>query len=200
MISSCLFLATFVFFGATAVPTAPVPRDAVRRVAADQIYSSTEQTGLRKFPAWEKKGTKEWISEILKAGDRNGASNVFLVHGNDIEEAIWPSYQVICEGYGAETAHSPDDSISPVWLVAYLGKHLINPEEWEVESVTVEGRQIRLKYGRPNGKEWRPSVQWLSPYYYWAPLPKLAPGVYSVELYDASEKAITLLRRVKVER
>jgi hypothetical protein len=36
-------------------------------------------------------------------------------------------------------------------------------------------------------------------YYYWAPLGKLAPGIYDIELYDAGRKAISLMRKIEVE-
>ncbi len=135
--------------------------------------------------------------EVCKAFDRYGASNALLVCGEGIDGAIRPAHQILCCGWGADTIAEKDSP--PVWLIAFLGNANISPTEWTVESVTVEGRQIRFAY-RPRDKTKEAQALFLScSYDFWVPLPKLTPGVYVVELYDADEKVVTFSRRVTIE-
>jgi hypothetical protein len=189
--------------GALGVAAAPTPKDAVRKVPLDQVYASVNQSGLGRFPRitdWKEKVTAEWVTDIFKSVARNGSSNAFLVCGEGIEEAIGSTHRVLCCGADADTAYSEKDAPRPVWLAVFLGRAQMSPLEWTIEAVTVEGRQIRLTYRPRDRTEEVGVVPWLCSYDYWAPLPKLTPGVHAVELYDADAKAVTLSRRVKVER
>jgi hypothetical protein len=189
--------------GALGIAAAPIPKGTVRKVPLDQIYASVIQPGLRKFPDiadWKEKVTAERVTDIFRSVARNGSSNAFLVCGDGIAEAIRSAHPMLCGGAGADTAYSEKETPRPVWLAAFLGNAIISPLEWVVEFVTVEGRQIRLIYRPRDRAEEAEVVPWHCSYNYWVPLPKLTPGVYTVELYDLTEKVLTFSRRVKVER
>jgi hypothetical protein len=170
-------------------------------VPLDQVYAASDQSGLRRFPQkWQEAATDMRWGEICKSLKLNGSSNAILVCGDEIEEAISSAHWVLCSGADAAAAYSAKKAPRPVWLVAFLGNADIRPLEWTVESVAVEGRQIRLTY-RPRDQAEEVLALFVRLCYdFWAPLPKLTPGVYTVELYDMSEKAVTFSRRVTVER
>jgi hypothetical protein len=80
--------------------------------------------------------------------------------------------------------------------VAYLGNAHSDPLRWIVEGAAMDRGKIRLTYREPQSFIGTADSY---PYFYWVPLGKVPPGVYQVELFDSGEKAVTLMRRVRVE-
>jgi hypothetical protein len=129
----------------------------------------------------------------------NGASNVFLVEATSIQNAIRASARIVTGSRGARTVASVDEPNPPrgqKWLVVYLGAGPSEPTWWTVERINVAGKLIRVSYRRssPMG-----ATRDVNPYYYWIPVGDLETGSYQLELYDASENVVTLMRRVEVE-
>jgi hypothetical protein len=142
------------------------------------------------------------VGEIFHRADEegfghSGASNAFLVDAANLNDAIGATGRILL---GSRAADIPASSeLGPVsgsqWLVAFLGAAHSSPVRWTVENVTVTENRIRLTFRKPESAIATSDVH---RYYYWVPLGKLAPGTYEVELFDADEKAVTLMRRVKV--
>jgi hypothetical protein len=128
----------------------------------------------------------------------SGASNAFLVDAANLNDAVGATGRILLGSRAADIPAS--NELGPVsgrqWLVAFLGAAHSSPVRWVVEKVAVTENNIRLTYHKPESAI---ATSDIHRYYYWVPLGKLAPGTYQVELFDADEKAVTLMRRVKVE-
>jgi len=130
----------------------------------------------------------------------SGASNLFLVDATNTLDAFKASLSVLEGSHSADTpalVNTDDPDRGSHWLVAYLGVGPSQPVSWVVESVTVKRNSIRVSYHQPKanivtGDIWR--------FYYWVPLGTLDPGNYQLEFYTTKEKAVTLSRRVTVQR
>jgi hypothetical protein len=129
-----------------------------------------------------------------------GASNLFLVDATNPLDAFKATLSVLQGSHSAETP-APVNTAEPkrgsYWLVVYLGVGPSQPVWWVVESATIARSTIRLSYHQPKANivtrdVWR--------FYYWVPLEKLPAGNYQLELYDIREKAVTLSRRVTIDR
>lgn len=167
-----------------------------------EMLTTSGQSGLKQvrevFRDEEpNKSTNGYLRKIFEASP--GASSVFLVDAETLPEAISASASVFV---GARLAGSPvpvnkqNATRGNLWLVAHLGTAPSDPMRWVVESVGVDGDKIRLTYREPQSLIGTADSY---PYFYWVPLGRLAAGAYEVELFDAGENAVTLMRRVKVE-
>jgi hypothetical protein len=204
-------LGSGVLFGTPAIgaltAAAPAPsQDKVEKIALDSVHSTSHQKPLKPVShGFNLQGNGEkkyetsyghFLEEIFKAY-HTGASNVFLVRGDDIGAAISATWEVCVCRRGAERPSAPYEkgAHKPLWLVAYLGTAGSEPPYWEVRSVERKGRTVRLSFapsedgGRTNDEH---------QYFYWAPLGELEAGAYTLELYDEQEKAVVLTRRVIV--
>lgn len=154
---------------------------------------------LQDLDANESKGTRNFLDHIRNSAGPNGASNVFLVGAATWHDAVRASTNVF---FGAHSANTPAPVGAPrknpggFWLVAYLGSAHSDPLPWVIDNATVKDKKIRLAYH--NSKSITASRD-IVPYYYWIPLGKLESGVYELELYDADQEAVTLMRRVTVK-
>jgi hypothetical protein len=148
----------------------------------------------------EVKSANGYLQKILRSSE-NGASNVFLVDATSAVDAVRSSAGVLLRSRAADSP-APVNMGRPKrgahWLVAYLGTAQCFPVRWNVEGVAVEGNRIRLAYHTPDSTVHAVTTD-VHAYLYWVPLSELAPGVYQLELFDAGEEAVTLMRRVRVE-
>jgi hypothetical protein len=78
----------------------------------------------------------------------------------------------------------------------FLGISGSSPTHWLVDSVKVQGEQVRFSY-HVQGTGAR--TKDIHHYYYWVPLGALKRGRYTLELYDATLNEVTLMRRVDVK-
>jgi hypothetical protein len=156
----------------------------------------------------------EMVQEILSVAKQGGPSNVLLVHGDDLRWAVastWQAYNPYSSA-GAEavlTARNPSpkkkmegdppkEKPFDVWVVAYLGRD--SSSRWSIKSVERTGNRIRVLYTdhyRDPGVLVRVGDD--KPYMMWAPLGRLEPGKYTVELYETNDKEVNLTRLVKVK-
>jgi hypothetical protein len=127
-----------------------------------------------------------------------GSSNVFLVDAIKFRDALGASANVL---FGSRSADTPAAQDKPKpergshWLVAYLGSGPSNPVWWVVESVSVEKGKVTLNCRKTKP---RPATRDVRKYFFWIPLGKLDPGIYELQLVDADNAAVTLMRRVNV--
>jgi hypothetical protein len=80
-------------------------------------------------------------------------------------------------------------------MVAYLGMGPSSPTWWTLERVAMNGNRIRLTF-----RESKPALMSadIHLYYYWVPLKGIEPGRYQLELYDAENEIVSLMRSVEV--
>lgn len=143
--------------------------------------------------------TKGYLQRLLHEA-KGGASNAFLVDATDASDAIDASFRVLVASGGAEIPvpiNKPDPLLGNHWLVVYLGSGPSNPTWWTVESVIVDKARVVLSYRKPKPQ---PATDDIRRYYYWVPLGKLDFGAFEIQLFDADEGAVTLMRRVEVGR
>jgi hypothetical protein len=163
-----------------------------RTVELSSIFSSADQQGLKPIKA---NPTDPWataLRQLFENWSDNGVSNVFLVRGKDITAALKACRVVLTTGRGADVAWGPDDreTHKDFWLFAYVG---IFRTERKLHSVKQVGNNIRLTYSKPDS-----DAMGARRFFYWVPLGQLPTGSYTLELFDADQKVVTLMRRVKV--
>jgi hypothetical protein len=124
------------------------------------------------------------------------SSDVFLASGDDIEAAV----RATSRRFGGGAVDQPVDGSRGghksdlFWMVVYFGQ-ASSATPFLVRSAEIRGNTIRVTY------QLRESLGGgfdLEPYIAWIPLDKLDAGLYQLELIDASDKEMNLLRRVVV--
>ena len=127
-----------------------------------------------------------------------GASNAFLVDATEANNAVSASFRVLVGSGGADypvPVSKPDPPVGNYWLVVYLGSGPSNPTWWAVESVVVDKSRVVMSYRKPKPQ---PATDDIRRYYFWVPLGKLDHDTYEIQLFDADEEVVTLMRRVEV--
>jgi len=171
-----------------------VPAQAAE-IPLKSIHSTTPQEGMKRA---------KWVNTIGHARERvriqwrSGASNVFLVDSESIDDAILASRKVLM-GYDSAAWPSSsgvsEDKAGKYWLVVFLG--ISGNKTWIVDSVTIDGKRIRFAYHRrqipPQGEGGEGVIVHDL---YWVPLGELKRGAYQLELFDG--EVVTLMRRVEV--
>jgi hypothetical protein len=169
-------------------------------VPLGEVYTTSEQKGLKRVARGEDRTPVKLRSRLTVAAPKGGLPDAFLARGRDITAVVGVTASFY-EGGGFGDGDIGPEERSPqdqVWLVAYLGRTTSDPLRFEVTAVERRGAAVRLSYRVvPLGGGVAVTLD-RRPYYYWAPLGRLAPGAYQVELYDAAEKQVTLMRRVVV--
>ncbi|MEX2316344.1 MAG: hypothetical protein WD669_04270 [Pirellulales bacterium] len=182
----------------TVFSVAAVSDDAERSIPLSSIITSSPQPDVQAFEvAFPNQEERLKISQQIGAFS-SGASNLFLVDAIKPLNVVRATISVL-QGSHSGNSPAPVNTADPEqgshWLVVYLGVGPSQPVWWTVESVTVTQNTIRVNYHSADARMVTRDV-WR--YYYWAPLGKLDAGAYQLELYDTKDKAVTLLRRVKV--
>ncbi len=174
----------------------PVGEAPVRRIPLKEIYTTFDGNRLKHLPS----GTAEDWRRIYR--EYNGGANVFLVSGRDIEAAVRATRYALTGAsapMGDKPVPPPDSGAPPapsqLWLVACLGTSGSSPPLWRVSAVELAGSIVRLSYSqRRDGFSSMDACR----YFLWVPLGQPTQGTYSLEMYDADEQQVALLRRVTV--
>jgi hypothetical protein len=164
-------------------------------VPLNQIYATDNGQEEIKYVDYGDKRYRHLLVEINKHAGRIGASNVFLVCGNDFPGAIKNTWEVFGQGYPVEKVVSRDYKMEAenIWLVVFMGIKG-SGGAWQVKSVKQEGKSIRFSFFR--GATQGAANE--NAYFYWVPLGKLEPGFYSLEIVDDKEREISFMRRVQI--
>jgi hypothetical protein len=173
----------------------------VRTIPLEEIYASIEQAGMQRLRGGiipQPDGTRRYAAPYgpdLQQIHPGGASNLFLVHGNDITEAVKATRLVYADGFSTYTPAAPQDGApaAPLWLFTYFGRGGSVPPSWVIEAVEQRGQTVQVRF-RKNVAITRD----LRAFMFLVPLGKLAGGTYTLELFDAEKMEVTLLRRVTV--
>jgi hypothetical protein len=126
-----------------------------------------------------------------------GASNIFLVYGDDLASAMSATLNVLDGLRSADTPARRDNAktTKQLWLVAYFGSAGAGPPAWLIESVEQKGNHVRLTYSEPQGQE---STLDVHPYFVWVPLGSLESGDYALELFKVDATRPSMVRHVTV--
>jgi hypothetical protein len=149
------------------------------KIPLDRVFSTNRQEGVKEPPE------RKLIEDLSKL--RNGASNIFLVTGKDINEAILATRKVVSGGVpgGRMNLARPEDEHS--WLVVYFGLGASGPE-WTIEGVERSGKTVRVRY-----RTHPVTLADSRVYYAWIPLGVPQFGKYQLEMWDddAGEKTLS---------
>jgi hypothetical protein len=176
-----------------AVLMVPLREAEVRTVPLEKCFASFVSGRIQFL-------SPDFSPELIRIAreSRSGASNVFLVRGRDIREAIRTTRDVL---FGARAVDGPvinsqRPAEASVWLVAYLGVGSSTPL-WEVSAVSMNERTVRLVCPRLT-----PAVitSDIHVYCVWIPLGTLPEASYLLELYDDADGKPLLVRRVQVTK
>jgi hypothetical protein len=176
-----------------------LPGDQAKRTKTIPLvltYSTSLQKGLKRVEESIPESLREKIAEWFTRWAKVGASDVFLVRGNDfgdvLEATRWAMDSWIPAG-GPVRRMDVRDVSQQMWLFGYLGVGRHSPPAWILESIEIDNNNIRLIYRQKPSRGEKDL-----PYLVWAPLGKLQPGCYTVQLYDKDSGESTLARRVFV--
>src|SRR5262245_48083720 len=139
------------------------------------------------------------LEELLR-NNRAGASNLALVRGKDIAQAVRATRWTFSAGQRAEAPALPnpdrDESEGlPLWLAVYFGTGSSEPGFGRVHAAEIRGKTVRVTYSRAKSHKVTADVVH---FYLWVPLGRPEAGSYALELFDAVRNEVTLMRRVTV--
>lgn len=149
---------------ANAAPTSSPPTE---EIPLASIYSTNGQQGLKPMSAtfFEKGEGKQYQEpygyqlEQIHRELHSGLSNLFLVRGKDITQAVKAARFAFGGGRSGDKAivEDADAADAQLWAVAYFGVAGSTPPVWLVRSVTVRnGKTVDITYRRnPSGGETR---------------------------------------------
>lgn len=179
-------------------PAGKVPEpepEGAKIIPLKSIYSTNGQEGLKMVRGGDTEGYHHHLN-LLRRECRSGASNVFLVRGDDFATAVKSTWQVFRCGCSADVPKGPSDDQGQrsLWLVAFLGIDGSSPPAWLLKGAVQKGNVIRLSVAQPE----RLAVSAdLYHYFVWVPLGKLEASTYTLELFNAEQGEVTLVRRVR---
>ncbi len=159
----------------------------LEKIPLDSIYSTFSQKGLKNITDRE-----NMYYEELMTKSKHGASNFFLVRGDDFSKAIEATHRVAVAGSIVDRITLEEQPQGQVWMVVYWGIAGSSPPCWTIHSVERSEKTIRLRYRHhEDGGETKD----LHRYYAWVPPGELKAGKYNLEMWDEdnSERMLTRL-------
>jgi hypothetical protein len=180
-------------------PKANPPAGKVRMIPLETCYATLGVGGCQFITDGGGTPYAFDLGELIH-NHRAGASNVALVRGKDIVDAVQATRRIFAAGRRADTPVAPNPSDTKaeplsLWLVAYFGMGPSTPGFGRVQAVEVRGQTICVMYTRAQALKATADV---CHYYVWVPLGSFKAGTYALELFDADRKEVTLLRRVTI--
>jgi hypothetical protein len=176
-------------------------KDETRIVAINSGYSTFTQTGVTLLKAdFTVEGKKkEYETAYGRSVDhiltrcRSGASDILLVTGDDLAEAVAMADVILAGGNADLRRGKRDPRKGKCWLVTYFGCGNVNGTSWKVEKIESTKMLFRLSYSR--GKQ---KAEASMPYVFWVPLGEILAGTYETQLFDAESKSVSFSRRQTV--
>jgi hypothetical protein len=168
-----------------------------RTIPLEAIYATNGQKGLKPVLRLFKEPYGHDLNELFRSSAM-GASNLFLVRGEDLAAAVKGTRLVFTGGLPAErVVEGPNvPKAAPLWAVAYLGTAGSNPPMWLVQSVVLKGPTVRVTFRKE--KPLSGSTGDVHQYFVWIPLGQGTARTYTLELFDAEQQEVVLSRRVTV--
>jgi hypothetical protein len=180
-------------------PHAGKAEEVTRSIPLESCYATPEISGCIAIKLSRERYSFDF--EELKRGHNAGASNLALVHGKDIAEAINATRSLFTSGVRADSPVQPNLAVTPtgplpIWMIAYFGMGPSEPGFGMIHAAQIRGRSIRVSYSRAHAVRVSTDVRH---YYFWAPLGEIGAGTYALELFDAVRNEVLLMRRVIVK-
>jgi hypothetical protein len=166
-------------------------------IPLDSVYVTSEQKGLKRVAVGQGNFDQPVLEDLARRSIKAGLSNVFLVRGAEIGDAVRATRLAFDSGLGASEPIPADraQADKAVWLVAFFGVSGSSPPAWEVKGVERSGQRVRVSFAAsPADSNDR------HPYFAWVLLGAAEPGVYTLELFDVNVKEAVLSRRVAVKK
>ncbi len=171
-----------------------------KKIPVELIYSTSRQKGLKLLDQGQSdEGFEFQMRELQQHAIKTGASNIFLVRGDDIRAGVRATWAVFCAAHSVDYAVNadPESKSQKYWLAAYLGVAGSSPPAWLVDSVQIKGNQVVVRY-KAAANEIQSDDE--HPYFVWVPLGGLMAGTYSLELFEQTKGQTVLQRRVTVKQ
>lgn len=172
-----------------AQPDTPKPQE----IPLASAYSSTKEDGPKEIRLGAKEYDRRVVDAIHEATTNHGLSNIFMVRGRDIHDALFSTKTAFTTSAGVDgpLLGNEDRPSDHVWVVAFLGSS--GTGRMSFTAVERAGTRNRVSFtfnavGGPDD---------LVPYLLWVPVGKLELANYTLELYDAKAKQIVLTRLVR---
>jgi hypothetical protein len=179
----------FVFFGAMLAivlaagmipsqPPAGKAEEPINNIPLESCYATAGVSGCRIIRDGGENPYSLDLGELFR-GNKAGASNVALVRGKDVADAVKATRWTLTAGLRADAPIPPNPSDIkaaaglPIWLVAYLGAGSSNPGFGRVHAAEVRGRTVRVTYSRARSNTKTDDVV---QYYLWMPLGRAEAG------------------------
>jgi len=180
-------------------PPAPKAEEPKKTIPLESCYATSAVSGCQIIRDGGDEPYAFDLGELFR-GNQAGPSNVVLVRGKDIAEAVRATRWTFTSGLRADAPVPPNPSESkaealPLWLVAYFGMGPSDPGFGRVHAAEIRGRTVRVTYSRAHANKLTTDD---AHYYLWVPLGKPEAGTYALELFDAARNEVTLMRRVVV--
>src|SRR5579864_5350508 len=149
-------------------------------IPPDQIHTTCDEHASKYLSYGDGHPVHRIFTQMM-GSLRAGASNVFLVRGDDIVAAMTATHRIFGRGKAATEAVEPDENTKSdrLWFGAFLGIAGSSPPHWEVKSIQIHDKRIRLTYAH-NKKELETSDT--HEYLVLAALGKIS-GAYTLELF-----------------
>jgi hypothetical protein len=88
-----------------------------------------------------------------------------------------------------------DGTNEPLWVAAYLGTDGSMPPAYQIRSIELTGKTLRVAYERDESPGRSCDLR---AYLIWAPVGPIEAGVYTLELFDVANQQVTLSRTYSV--
>jgi hypothetical protein len=185
---------------AVAIGAAPVPEEREEVIPLDTVYAAGGQNGLLKCPRNRYvEGEKPRKRSLFRAADI-GPSNLFLVAGKDIDEAMEATFFAFRDGGRVDRPvprPGPNPPSDRLWAFVYFGAAQSSPVEWAVTRTSVQRDRVRIAVTRPDpAKRWGYTFD-LGVYMFWVPLGEPKHKAYALQAYDETNR-VTLMSRYVV--
>ncbi len=166
-------------------------------IPLDSMYVTSEQEDLKHVFFGDARFSRLTLGTLFENSKLVGTSNIFLVRGAEIKDAVQATTVAYNRGFGARDPvwDDPLQNNEQLWVVAFFGVSGSGPLEWIVKGVERADNRVRVSFSQLGSH-----TQDRFPYFLWAPLGRLEAGEYTLDLYDATEKIVVLSRNIKVAR
>ena len=178
-------------------------------IPKDQIYTTSAEPGFKKRlvavfrrdKVDREKGVYPYSYDLKVLENQGmGASNIFIVRGDEIKDAVSATRLVFARAVGADEPRKLDANDQEItgkryWLLVYLGMAGSDPPNWQFKSMSVSDRTIEFTYSKMMPRIRSTDV---CQYFYWVPLPELRTGAYELRLFDSGKKRPSLIRYVDI--
>ncbi len=156
----------------------------------DTAYATFNQEGLRRL---DNSVDTDGVLQVL-SNNQESPQRIVLCVGNDIAAAVQASEVSFAR------ADEPVPAISAaandtLWLAAYLGSDGSLPSAFRLQAIEVTGKNVRVAYERDESPLRSADLR---AYLIWVPLGRVAPGEYTLELFDAVTEDVTRASRWQV--